>query len=152
MRGSIVERVRRCGKPRCVCADDPAARHPGLYLSVHLDGRTQVVHLRPADVPAVREAIAGYEALWATVTALTAVEVAELAPRGPGTPGGDDDGAWRADTTLPPNVGVGGLHPVELLFERPVRVVADQDVMPSPRHFLPAHRERLHGVTFSRSS
>jgi hypothetical protein len=78
MRGSVVERVRRCGKPRCACADDPAARHPGLYLSVHVDGRTQVVHLRPADVPAVREAIAGYEALWGTVTALTAVEVASL--------------------------------------------------------------------------
>jgi hypothetical protein len=78
MRGSIVERVRRCGKPRCACADDAAARHPGVYLSVHLEGRTQVVHLRPADVPAVREAIAGYEALWATVTALTAVEVGSL--------------------------------------------------------------------------
>jgi hypothetical protein len=78
MRGSIVERVRRCGKPRCACADDPDARHPGQYLSVHLDGRTQVVHLRPGDVPAVREAIAGYEALWAAVTALTAVEVASL--------------------------------------------------------------------------
>jgi hypothetical protein len=78
MRGSIVERVRVCGKPRCACADDPGARHPGRYLSVHLDGRTQVVHLRPADVPAVQEAIAGYEALWATVTALTALEVARL--------------------------------------------------------------------------
>lgn len=78
MRGSIVERVRRCGKPRCACADDPAARHPGRYLSVHVDGRTEVVHLRPADVPAVREAIAGYEALWATVTTLTAIELARL--------------------------------------------------------------------------
>jgi len=78
MRGSIVARVRRCGRPRCACADDPQAQHPGQYLSVHLAGRTQVVHLRPADEPAVRQAIAGYEELWATVNALTALEVAAL--------------------------------------------------------------------------
>ena len=78
MRGSIVARVRRCGRRQCACADDPTARHPGQYLSVHLAGRTQVVHLRPADVAAVREAIAGYEALWATVNALTALEVTDL--------------------------------------------------------------------------
>lgn len=78
MRGSIVARVRRCGRPRCACADDPTARHPGQYLSVHLEGRTQVVHLRPADVGAVREAIAGYEELWATVNALTALEITDL--------------------------------------------------------------------------
>jgi hypothetical protein len=78
MRGSIVARVRRCGRPRCACADDPKARHPGRYLSVHLEGRTQVVHLRPADEAAVREAIAGYEELWATVNALTALEVGAL--------------------------------------------------------------------------
>ena len=78
MRGSIVARVRRCGRPGCACATDPQARHPGQYLSVSVEGRTQAVHLRPADAPVVREAIAGYEALWATVTALTAVEVADL--------------------------------------------------------------------------
>jgi len=71
-------RVRRCGRPGCACASNPQARHPGQYLSVYVEGRTQVVHLRPADAPRVREAIAGYEELWATLTALTAVEVADL--------------------------------------------------------------------------
>ena len=78
MRGSIVARVCRCGRPGCACASNPQARHPGQYLSVYVEGRTQVVHLRPADAPRVREAIAGYEELWATLTALTAVEVADL--------------------------------------------------------------------------
>jgi hypothetical protein len=27
MRGSLVERLRRCGRPNCACARDPAARH-----------------------------------------------------------------------------------------------------------------------------
>ena len=88
MRGSVVERVRRCGRPGCACASDPGARHPGQYLSVSLHGRTQVVHLRPADAAAVREAIAGYERLWATLTALTAFEVQSLRPSRAGAAAG----------------------------------------------------------------
>jgi len=41
-------RLRKCGRAGCACASDPAAR-PGKYLSVHLDGRTQTLHLRPED-------------------------------------------------------------------------------------------------------
>ena len=78
MRGSIVERVRRCGKANCACASDPKARHGGLYLSVHLDGTTQAVHLRPSDVPRVRTAIEQYERLWQALTELTGCELAEL--------------------------------------------------------------------------
>ena len=78
MRGSIVERVRRCGKANCACASDPKARHGGLYLSVHLDGATQAVHLRPSDVPHVRAAVEQYERLWQTLTELTGCELAEL--------------------------------------------------------------------------
>jgi hypothetical protein len=78
MRGSIVERRRRCGSPRCACAKDESARHPGKYLSVHLDGRTSVVHLRAEDEDHVRAAIDAYERLWRIIDGLTACELAQL--------------------------------------------------------------------------
>ena len=78
MRGSIVERMRRCGKSNCACATDSKARHGGLYLSVHLDGATTAVPLRAADVAGVRDAVERYQRLWQTLTELTACEVAEL--------------------------------------------------------------------------
>src|SRR5215468_7380030 len=78
MRGSIVERRRRCGSPRCACARDDAARHPGKYLSVHLDGRTRVVHLRAEDEDRVRAAIEAYERVWRIIDGLTACELSQL--------------------------------------------------------------------------
>lgn len=78
MRGSIVERVRRCGRSECACAHERKARHPGKYLSVHLEGRTHVVHVRPQDEQGVRQAIDAYGEMWATITTLTALEVADL--------------------------------------------------------------------------
>lgn len=78
MRGSVLQRTRRCGKPNCACASDPKARHGGLYLSVHLDGTTTAVPLRADDVSRVRDAIERYERLWRTLTELTECEVADL--------------------------------------------------------------------------
>ena len=78
MRGSIYERRRRCGRPRCACATDPKARHPGTFLTVFLDGRTRGFHLRAEDEAPVQKAIAAYTRLWKVVNALTACEVAEL--------------------------------------------------------------------------
>lgn len=78
MRGTIVERTRRCGRSRCACADDPAKRHLGKVLTVHLDGRTQTLALRAEDEPGVRGAIDAYNALWQLVNDLTACEVADL--------------------------------------------------------------------------
>jgi len=78
MRGSIVERLRRCGKSNCACAQDPDARHGGQFLTVHLDGRTQALHLRPEDEPQVRQAIAAYQRLWGIINQLTACELSDL--------------------------------------------------------------------------
>ncbi len=78
MRGSIVERVRRCGRANCACARDPAARHGGKFLTVSLDGRTQAVHLRPEDEVRVRQAIDAYDRLWKIVNGLTACELGDL--------------------------------------------------------------------------
>jgi hypothetical protein len=78
MRGTIIERTRRCGRANCACAKDPKARHHGKYLSVQLNGRTVAIHLRAEDEERVRQAIAAYQRLWAIVNELTSCEVADL--------------------------------------------------------------------------
>jgi hypothetical protein len=78
MRGSIVERLRRCGRPNCACAGNPKARHGGKFLTVHLEGRTQALHLRPEDEARVRQAITAYDRVWAIINGLTACELREL--------------------------------------------------------------------------
>jgi hypothetical protein len=78
MRGSLVERLRRCGRPNCACAEDPRRRHGGKFLTVQLDGRTQALHVRPEDEGKVRAAIAAYSELWSLINELTACELSDL--------------------------------------------------------------------------
>ena len=78
MRGSLVERLRRCGRANCACAADPRRRHGGKFLTVQLDGRTQALHVRPEDEVKVRAAIAAYGALWDLINKLTACELSDL--------------------------------------------------------------------------
>ena len=82
MRGSIVERRRRCGRPNCACARDPKARHGGKFLTVHLEGRTHALHLRPEDEARVRQAITAYGQLWEIINGLTACELRDLRREG----------------------------------------------------------------------
>ena len=77
MRGSLVERHRRCGRPNCACARDPRRRHGGMFLTVQLDGRTQALHVRPEDEPAIRAALGAYAKLWEIINGLTACELAD---------------------------------------------------------------------------
>lgn len=78
MRGSLVERLRRCGRANCACAEDPSRRHGGLFLTVQLDGRTHAVHVRPEDEARVRAAIGAYTQLWKLINELTACELSDL--------------------------------------------------------------------------
>ena len=78
MRGSLVERVRRCGRPNCACADDPRRQHAGKFLTVQLDGRTHALHVRPEDEARVRAAIGAYTRLWKLINELTACELSDL--------------------------------------------------------------------------
>ena len=78
MRGTIVERRRRCGRSNCVCARSKKAWHGGKFLTVHLNGRTHALHLRPEDELEVRAAIAAYSRLWEIINELTASELADL--------------------------------------------------------------------------
>lgn len=78
MRGSLVKRRRRCGRPNCACARDPRRRHGGMFLTVQLDGRTQARHVRPEDEPMLRAALAAYAKLWEIINGLTACELSDL--------------------------------------------------------------------------
>jgi hypothetical protein len=59
LRGSVVTRRRRCGKPNCRCADG-VNLHESPALSYSVRGRTRILLLEHADVPAVREAVERY--------------------------------------------------------------------------------------------
>lgn len=78
MRGSLVERLRRCGRSNCACAHDPSRRHGGKFLTVQLDGRTHALHVRPEDETRVRAAIDAYARLWGLINELTACELSDL--------------------------------------------------------------------------
>jgi len=82
MRGSLVQRLRRCGRPNCACARDPSRLHAGKFLTVQLQGRTQALHVRAEDEPNVRAAIEAYKRLWELINELTACELAELRRQG----------------------------------------------------------------------
>jgi hypothetical protein len=78
MRGSLVESRIRCGKPGCACARDPERRHLRKYLSVHLEGRTLTLHVRPEDEPAVQQMLGAYREIWEVINGLTDCEVDDL--------------------------------------------------------------------------
>jgi hypothetical protein len=78
MRGTVVERRRKCGKPNCVCATEPDARHAGKVLTVFLDGRTQVLTLRREDEERVVRALDAYQRAWQIINGLTACEISDL--------------------------------------------------------------------------
>jgi len=82
MRGSLVERLRRCGRANCACASDPLRRHGGKFLTVQLDGRTHALHVRPDDEARVQAAIGAYARLWDLINALTACELSDLKREG----------------------------------------------------------------------
>lgn len=59
IRGSVVLQRRRCGKPNCRCAAGEAL-HESTVLSYFRDGRNRTLMLAPAEIAAVRAAVARY--------------------------------------------------------------------------------------------
>ena len=78
MRGSLVERRRRCGRPNCACARDPDRLHGGKFLTVQLQGRTHALHVRAEDEARSRAAIGAYAKLWDLINELTVCELSDL--------------------------------------------------------------------------
>lgn len=72
VRGSLLERMIRCGKPTCRCATGDG--HPTFTLTVSFArGRTEQVTIPPALVPIVRRWLANYEQLWGILEEIAAV-------------------------------------------------------------------------------
>jgi hypothetical protein len=72
IRGSVVVRWLRCGKPGCHCAEDEG--HRATYLTVtHAGGRTEQISLPAELVPLAEHGVAAYRAWWAAVEKLSAI-------------------------------------------------------------------------------
>ena len=72
LRGSVIVRSLRCGKPSCHCAEGDG--HPATYLSVtHAGGRTEQISLPAELVPLAERGVAAYRAWWAAVEKLSAI-------------------------------------------------------------------------------
>jgi hypothetical protein len=60
LRGSLIERYKRCGKPGCKCADGPG-HGPKYYLSVSFPGlRPQMDYIPQESYAQAREFLANY--------------------------------------------------------------------------------------------
>lgn len=59
--GTLLQRMKVCGKPGCRCAQDPAARHGPYYEWGHMQGG-KLVHrsVTAAQAVLLRQAIANY--------------------------------------------------------------------------------------------
>ena len=72
LRGSVIVRSLRCGKPGCHCAEGEG--HPATYLSVTLaGGRTEQISLPAELVPVAERGVAAYRAWWAAVEKLSTI-------------------------------------------------------------------------------
>ena len=61
LRGSLIERYKRCGKPGCKCATGPG-HGPKYYLSISRSGEhPQMDYVPQGYVPQVREYLANYQ-------------------------------------------------------------------------------------------
>lgn len=58
LRGSLILLRRRCGKPNCHCAKGRPHTTPALSFSQK--GKTRILTLSPAELPAVRRALSHY--------------------------------------------------------------------------------------------
>jgi hypothetical protein len=93
VRGSLVTRYRRCGKPSCHCAKS-RGHGPAHYLVVTLKpGKTEQILLSEAMLPVARQFLDNYKRWWAALEKVSAVNrrllrlrAAELVRPGKSTP------------------------------------------------------------------
>lgn len=72
VRGSLLERSIRCGKPNCHCA--AGGGHKTFYLTVSFArGRTEQITVPAALVPKVQQWLANYQDLWLALEEISAV-------------------------------------------------------------------------------
>ena len=63
-KGTVLKRMMKCGKARCVCASDPTKRHgPYFELTYKANGKTVNVKLSPQATPLYKAAAQQYRKL-----------------------------------------------------------------------------------------
>jgi len=83
LRGSVLTRQLRCGKPSCHCASGPG--HLATYLTVSFArGRTEQISLPAGLVAQAQQWVGNYQAWWNTLEAVSAIN-RELLRRRRGT-------------------------------------------------------------------
>lgn len=82
VQGGLSETGRRCGKPTCQCAHDPAFRHgPHLYLTYREDGASRSLYVPPDEAPIARAAHDAWATFWETGCAIAALNREALRQR-----------------------------------------------------------------------
>lgn len=83
MRGSVTERLMRCGKPSCRCQTDPTARHgPYRHLITTVGrGKTRAVLLTAAEARQARAQVGAWRKTLQILEQISEVNVALLAAR-----------------------------------------------------------------------
>ena len=73
LRGSLIERYKRCGKPGCKCADGPG-HGPKYYLSVSFPGeRPQMDYVPQENLEATRALVANFHEVRTTLEEVCAI-------------------------------------------------------------------------------
>lgn len=73
LRGSLIERYKRCGKPGCKCADGPG-HGPKYYLSVSFPGeRPQMDYVPQENLEATRALVANFREVRTTLEEVCAI-------------------------------------------------------------------------------
>jgi hypothetical protein len=83
MRGSVYEKLRKCGRPACACATG-GAKHTTLQLTVFLRGKTHTRYVRQGELAQVQAWTANYHRLLEIVDELTEVNLELLRGSHPG--------------------------------------------------------------------
>jgi hypothetical protein len=73
LRGSLIERYKRCGKPGCKCADGPG-HGPKYYLSISFPGeRPQMDYVPQENLEATRALVANFHEVRAGLEEVCAI-------------------------------------------------------------------------------
>ena len=82
LRGSLVKKYRRCGKPNCHCVDEQG--HEGYALSVSMPGRSPVmVYVSLKNKEMVAQALANYQNAQKVMEEISAINREMLAKKEP---------------------------------------------------------------------
>lgn len=79
LRGSLITRYVKCGKPNCRCATGQG--HPSLYLSSLHEGKTRLVYVPASWEPWVQERLANFHRAQDILEELTEINLELLQRR-----------------------------------------------------------------------